>query len=130
MRRVCCDLISPIAPGESRSGVVTVSFGRSIGEFRKKVEFSVRGRRSPLTLHIFATFHPGIRSKTLEVVLEGFAGETTGTASSVLEIGTVIPKGPPPTVTDVHWVRGGEGLTIERKLQLFPPGRRRIRVGV
>ena len=117
---------SPIPPGESRSGVVTISFGRSIGEFRKKVEFSVRGRRSPLSLHVFATFHPGIRCKSLEVVLEGFTKESSETAGHVLEIGTVVPKGPPPEITDIGWGRGGEGLTIER----LEPTRNQVRLRI
>ncbi len=129
---------TPIPAGESRQGVVVVSFGRGFGEFHKHVDFSIRGLRSPLVLHIFASFHPGVTCKSLELVLEGFQGvasapvnaDSSGTkepsSTAILELVSVVPKGPPPTVTDIRWARGGENLTT----RVLEPGRDRVRIEV
>lgn len=97
---------SPIPAGESRDGTVVVSLGRGYSRFHKKVDFSIAGRRDPLTLHIMAQFHPGIRVGGMEVVLDAHEGGGGPMPSAIYEIISVVPKGPPPEVTDVTIVRG------------------------
>ena len=116
----------PIPAGEGRRGKVTISFGRGYGKFHKQVDFRLKGRRDPISLHVFANFHPGVRVEQLELVLDAHYGGGGPTPTQILEIRSVVAKGPPPVVTELEWARGGEHLS----LRAVPPGRDRARIEV
>ncbi|MGA1487955.1 MAG: DUF1573 domain-containing protein [Planctomycetota bacterium] len=115
-----------IPPGESRSGTVTITFGRSFGDFNKHVDFRVQGRRAPLVLNIFAKLHPGVRCCSLETVREGFVGEIQGDARQVIELSSAAVQLPPPEITELRWGKGGEHL----RATLLPPVRNVARIEV
>jgi len=116
----------PIPAGEGRRGTVTIAFGRGYGKFHKQVDFRLKGRRDPISLHVFANFHPGVRVEQLELVLDAHYGGGGPTPTQILEIRSVVAKGPPPIVSELEWARGGEHLTI----RTLEPGRDRARIEV
>jgi hypothetical protein len=116
---------SPIPAGGKREGTAKVSFGRGFGNFHKQVDFTLAGHRSPLVLHLYANFHPGIRVDALELVLDAHLGGGGPRPSTVYEIRSVSPKGPPPEVTE---------LLVERSDQvtarLLEPAIERARIEI
>ncbi len=116
---------SPIAAGAGRDGFADVSFGRGFGNFHKQIDVVIQGRRDPLTVHLLANFHPGIRTDQLEIVLDGVVGGGGAIPTVVYEIRSVTPKGPPPEVTQVA-IGNSEHVTAK----ILEPGRERVRIEV
>jgi len=116
---------APIPAGGRREGKVSIHFGRGTGSFHKQVDISIAGRRDPLSFHIYASFHPGVRADLLEIVLDGTLGGGGAKPSEVFELRTIAPGEPPPEVVDVK-IERGEHIAA----RLLEPGADRARIEV
>lgn len=116
---------APIPAGGRREGTVVVSFGRGTGSFHKQVDIRVAGRREPLSFHIYASFHPGIRADLLEIVLDGTLGGGGAKPSEVFELRSIAPGEPAPAIAELR-IEKGEHIAA----RLLEPGPDRARIEV
>jgi len=116
---------APVPAGGRREGTVSIHFGRGSGSFHKQVDILVAGRRDPLSFHIYANFHPGVRADLLEIVLDGTLGGGGPKPREVFELRTLAPGEPPPQVDGVRIERGAHLVA-----RLIEPGPDRARIEV